>query len=233
MLRAQLIQKSLKVSPEHTISMVYVQGGKFLYQGKIETTLSPFWISQYQLSQKLYREIMGHNPSSFQGDELPVERVSWHDTQRFIQKLNENLNLEGDNLFRLPTEAEWEYAARGGRYDLESEYSGSSKIDKVASYYWENTHFESQLRGLKAPNELGLYDMSGNVWEWCQDWYDDYEEESMKDPQGPETGLRRVLRGGSWRFNESLCRVSFRFDRFPDARRNGCGFRLARTAFEE
>ena len=131
-----------------------------------EVVLSDFYIGKFPVTQALWNAVLKDYPSFFNGDSRPVERVSWEDTQVFIKKLNE---LTG-RAYRLPTEAEWEYAARGGRQSKGYKYAGSNKLKEVG-WYWENTHFETKAVGLKYPNELGIYDMSGNVREWCQDWF--------------------------------------------------------------
>ena len=144
---------------------------------------------------------MGENPSYFKGENRPVEGVSWDDTQAFLKRLNDQLNLSGDSVYRLPTEAEWEYAARAGN---RLKYAGSMDLEMVG-WFLENSSIQTHEVGLKAPNEWGLYDMSGNVREWCQDWYggSKYYQECkkkgrVKNPTGPKSGDNRVLRGGSW-----------------------------------
>jgi len=161
---------------------------------------------------------------------LPVEQVSWNDCQTFITKLNE---LTGRN-FRLPTEAEWEFAARGGNASEGYTYSGSNTVGEVA-WYWDNipsqssgtTGYGTQPVATKAPNELGIYDMSGNVWEWCQDWYGSYSSSSQTNPTGPTSGSGRVDRGGSWDNIGNYCRVAYRLSPAPDIRNRSHGFRLA------
>ena len=165
---------------------------------------------------------MGTNLSNFEGDNLPVEDVNWDDCQEFIRKLNE---LTGKQ-FRLPTEAEWEYAARGGKRSHGAKYAGDNDIDNVA-WYWDNSNKTTHPVGLKRANELGLYDMTGNVFEWCQDWKGDYSTASQTNPQGPATGTRRVLRGGSCRSFARYCRLSCRLSYAPDGRFNCSGLRLA------
>jgi formylglycine-generating enzyme required for sulfatase activity len=165
---------------------------------------------------------MGSNPSYFKGDNLPVEKVSWNDCQEFIRKLN---GLTGKN-FRLPTEAEWEYAARGGNRSGGTEYAGSNSIGSVA-WYTENSGRKTHTVKGKSPNELGLYDMSGNVWEWCSDWYGDYDSGSQTNPKGPSIGSYRVLRGGGWYGSARYCRVSGRDCYAPSLWINFIGFRLA------
>ena len=149
---------------------------------------------------------MGSNPSSNKaGNDYPVENVSWDDCQEFIRKLNARTGLN----FRLSTEAEWEYAARGGRKSSGYKYSGSNSIGNVA-WYDVNSGNKTYPVGRKSPNELGLYDMSGNVWEWCQDWYGKYSSEAQTNPVEPASGGDRVLRGGSYWLNAGYCRVSLR-----------------------
>jgi formylglycine-generating enzyme required for sulfatase activity len=165
---------------------------------------------------------MGKNPSFFQEPRNPVELVCWDDVQNFIKKLN---NLTGHNL-RLPTEAESELAARGGNHSKNFIFSGSNNPDEVA-WYSENSDQESHHVGQKQPNELGIYDMSGNVWEWCSDWYGAYGEGDETNPQGPDAGTSRVLRGGSWLFNAVYCRITDRDEIDPEHRDSCTGFRLA------
>jgi len=169
------------------------------------------------------------NPSHFKGDNLPVETVSWDDVQVFVTKLNQ---MTGIN-YRLPTETEWEYAARGGQSSFdkggqgEFEYAGSNNIDEVA-WYDGNSDSKTHPVGQKLPNELGLYDMSGNVWEWCQDWYDAhyYKKSPANNPTGPTSGSYRVLRGGGWDIDAVYCRVAYRFYRTSGNRFIDRGFRL-------
>ena len=167
---------------------------------------------------------MGNNPSYFSGySQRPVEKVSWNDCQEFITKLN---NLTGKN-FRLPTEAEWEYAARGGNKSKGYKYSGSNTVGDVA---WYDSNSSSRTHDVKTKqaNELGIYDMSGNVYEWCQDRYGSnyYSSSPETNPTGPTSGSSRVLRGGCWDFIARSCRVSDRGSGIPDFRYNYIGFRL-------
>ena len=181
-----------------------------------------YYIGETQVTQALWQAVMGNNPSLFQGnDQWPVENVSWDDCQTFIQKLN---NLTGKK-FRLPTEAEWEFAARGGNKSQHYQYSGSNNLDEVAWYYSNSEHKPHPVAQKKL-NELGLYDMSGNVWEWCQDWYADYSDNPQIDPEGPQSGSDRVDRGGSWDGGAGYCRSSFRNIFVPGIQFNNLGLRL-------
>ena len=185
-------------------------------------TLSDYYIGETEVTQELWTAVMGSNPSSFSNNpQRPVEQVSWNDCQEFIKKLNE---LTGKN-FRLPTEAEWEYAARGGNKSQGYKYSGSNTIVDVAWYY-DNSSSQTHDVKTKQANELGIYDMSGNVWEWCQDWYGDYSSSSQTNPTGPSSGSRRVNRGGSWGYIARGCRVSNRSNSTPDDRGSSLGLRL-------
>ena len=193
-----------------------------------EVALSDYYIGQYPVTQGLWRAVTGRNPSNNKaGDDYPVEYVSWDDCQGFIKKLNDRTGLA----FRLPREAEWEYAARGGRQSRGFIYSGSDNADEVAWHagnsslgFWKGRR--THPVGQKKPNELGLYDMSGNVWEWCQDWYGEYTAETQTDPAGPASGRYRVLRGGSYWCGARHCRVSFRIDGDPGYRYDDFGLRL-------
>ena len=178
-------------------------------------TLSDYYISETEVTQELWAAVMGSNPSRFTGNmQRPVEQVSWEDCQTFIQKLN---RLTGEN-FRLPTEAEWEFAARGGRNSRGYQYSGSSNLGDVA-WYRDNSSSTTHPVKTKSPNELGIYDMSGNVWEWCQDWFGNYSSSSQTNPTGPSTGSYRIIRGG--------CRSAKRFGNPPGYRYSNLGLRLS------
>ena len=237
-----------------SFKMVEVKGGTFTMgateeQGEDATvsekpahqvTLSTFSIGQTEVTQELWLAVMGSNPSGFQastnsvfGDNLqrPVENVTWDDCQTFITKLNE---LTGKT-FRLPTEAEWEYAARGGKYSQGFKYAGSNNIDDVAWYrgttsqVYGSADYGTQTVATKAPNELGLYDMSGNVQEWCQDWFGQnyYSSSPTNDPTGPGAGSYRVIRGGAFNSFDRWCRVSRRGDSQPTLADADVGLRLA------
>jgi sulfatase modifying factor 1 len=218
-----------------SFKMVRVQGGTFTMgctaeQGedcldwetpRHKVTLSDYWIGETEITQALWRAVMGSNPSEFGGcDECPVEMVSWEDVQEFILKLNANTG----NRYRLPTEAEWEYAARGGKKNRGYKYSGSNEMGEVA-WYGDNSEDGTRAVKSKRANELGLYDMSGNVWEWCMDGMGDYSTQAQMDPLG--SGSYRVFRGGCWRRESQYCRVSNRSDGASDFRYHTLGFRLA------
>ena len=213
--------------------MVFVEGGSFMMGSDDsdadsdekpvhEVTLSSYSIGKYEVTQELWEAVMRSNPSSFKGPRKPVECVSWNDCQEFIRKLND---LTGMN-FKLPTEAQWEFAARGGNKSRGYKYSGSDTIDDVG-WYEENSGGMTHEVGTKSPNELGLYDMTGNVWELCSDRFGSYPSSSQTDPSGPGDGSNRVTRGGFWKFNARSCRVSYRdFVSSPDGRAKVLGFRL-------
>ena len=186
-----------------------------------KVTLSDYYIGETVVTQALWKAVMGNNPSSFKGENLPVENISWHDGKEFISKLNA---LTGKT-FRMPTEAEWEYAARGGSKSRGYKYSGSNTLDDVA-WYADNSGGETHEVGTKSPNELGLYDMSGNVWEWCSDWHGNYSSSAQTNPKGPDSGTRRAIRGGGWFSFARYCRCSRRGYNDPDERGNGLGLRL-------
>ncbi|MEB2774308.1 SUMF1/EgtB/PvdO family nonheme iron enzyme [Algoriphagus sp. D3-2-R+10] len=211
--------------------MVTVQGGMFAMGGKENTnekpihnvTLASFKIAKYETTLAQWQKVMGSNPAGREDCmDCPVTAVGWDDVQTFIKKLN---TLSGKN-YRLPTEAEWEYAARGGTESKNFEYAGSNDINAVA---WTSANSGSNAHpvGQKEANELGLYDMSGNVFEWCNDWYDEnyYGKSPGNDPKGPATGPHRVIRGGNWASEPAVSRVAHRI---PNQLGYGAmGFRLA------
>ena len=207
-----------------TMGATSEQGGEAVSDEKPthKVTLSDYMIGKTEVTQELWQAVMGSNPSYFKGDNLPVEQVSWNDCQEFIKKLN---SLSGLN-FRLPTEAEWEYAARGGNKSKGYKYSGSNDIGSVA-WYVGNSSSKTHEVATKYPNELGLYDMSGNVWEWCSDWYGSYNSGSQTNPKGPSSGSDRVCRGGGWGGNARFCRVSDRYCSDPGGGNDYLGLRLA------
>ena len=184
-------------------------------------TLSTFYMAETEVTQALWKAVMGSNPSNWKGDNLPVEQVSWNDCQEFIRKLNQ---LTGKN-FRLPAEAEWEFAARGGNNTNHYKYAGSNTIGNVAWCY-DNSNNQTHSVKTKSHNELGLYDMSGNVWEWCQDWYGDYSSELQTNPKGPTNGSLYARRGGCWDMDPNRCRVSYRGN-LEGSWLMGSGLRLA------
>ena len=217
-------------------NMVRVDGGTFRMGATSEqgndadrdeypvhsVTLSGYYIGKTEVTQALWKAVMGSNPSHFKGDNLPVERVSWNDCQEFIRKLN---SMTGQN-FRLPTEAEWEFACRGGNNSRGYKYSGGNYIDNVA-WYSDNCGNITHPVATKSPNELGIYNMSGNVWEWCSDWYGDYSSSAQTNPKGSYGGSNRVLRGGSEASIARHCRSSNRHNDNPAYRDNTLGLRLA------
>ena len=207
-----------------SFNMIPVEGGTFTMGATPEqqdpeddekpthqVTLSSYYIGETEVTQALWTAVMGDNPSEFNGDNNPVEKVSWNDCQKFISKLN---SFTGQK-FRLPTEAEWEYAARGGNKSKGYQYSGSNNFDDVAWHGYNSVDKTHPVK-TKQPNELGIYDMSGNVSEWCQDRYGSYSSGSQINPQGPSTGSYRVGRGGSWEFFARACRSARRGMGAPD-----------------
>ena len=226
---------SIPVKNGITIDMVKVEAGTFKMGATSEmenpysweepvhqvTLTNDYYMGKYEVTQALWQSVMGSNPSSFNGDDLPVEKVSWDDCQEFVSKLN---GLTGKK-FRLPTEAEWEYAARGGKKSCGYQYSGSSNVSDVA-WCVGNSGNKTHPVGTKQANELGLYDMSGNVLEWCQDRYGSYISSSQTNPTGAVSGSYRVYRGGSWYSNAGCCRSSYRDDASPGYRDSLLGLRL-------
>ena len=227
---------SIPVRNGITIEMVKVEAGTFMMGATSEmqnpyddekpvhqvTLTNDYYMGKYEVTQALWQAVTGKNPSKFKGDNLPVERVSWNDCQVFIRNLN---NMTGRK-FRLPTEAEWEYAARGGKKSRGYQYSGSSNISDVAWFDDINGNKKHPV-GTKQANELGLYDMSGNVWEWCQDRYGSYSSKKKKNPTGAIMGVYRVFRGGRWGANERIGRTSCRSYCTPDFSYFNLGLRLA------
>ena len=187
------------------------------------------------MTQAQYEAIMGNNPSRFKGDDHPVEEVSWNDAKEFCNKLNEKYagKLPAGYRFDLPTEAQWEYACRAGTTtalnngtDLTAQTGSCSNLNEVGWYYGNNGSGGHKAVGQKRPNNWGLYDMHGNVWEWCRDGLYDYNGDAT-DPAGPSSSLLRVLRGGSWSYSASHCRSAYRFICELDERGDPLGFRLA------
>ena len=235
----KLVNQTISVNGV-SFTMIAVEGGTFNMGATSEqgsdaesdekpvhsVTLSGYYIGETEVTQELWEAVMGSNPSDFSGNQKPVETVSWNDCKEFITNLN---NLTGMN-FRLPTEAEWEYAARGGNESQGYKYSGSNTISDVA---WYNGNSLSEIHNVKtkSPNELGIYDMSGNVFEWCEDWYGNYSSGSQTNPTGPSSGSNRVYRGGSWDSNARSSRVSNRFNGNPDGRYYFLGLRLCLSQY--
>ncbi len=221
-LKEDIFDETVEIITANGVSfnMISVEGGIFQMGATTEqdsdayddeapihnVTLSDYYIGETEVTQELWTAVMGNNPSCFAGNsQRPVEYVSWDDCQEFITKLNQ---LTGKR-FRLPTEAEWEYAARGGNKSQAYKYSGSNAIEEVA-WYMDNSGDATHDVKSKSPNELGIYDMNGNVWEWCQDWYGDYTSDSQVNPQGPTNASYRVLRGGGWINRARQCRATYR-----------------------
>ncbi|MCM1041479.1 MAG: formylglycine-generating enzyme family protein [Bacteroides sp.] len=226
------------------IEMVYVEGGEFqmgataeqgddAYLGEwpVRTVrLDSYYIGKYEVTQAQWKAVMGENLSYFKGDGNPVERVLWEEAQRFCEKLSAKTGKK----YVLPTEAQWEYAARGGKKSKGYKYAGSNTLSEVA-WYRDNScalgeddpDYGTHAVGTKKANELGIYDMSGNVYEWCSDWYADYDESDTDNPAGPQIGSRHVARGGSWYDAASYGRVSCRCNTIPGIRTNDRGFRVA------
>lgn len=228
-----------KLVAVYNTKMVFVDGGSFTMGCTREqeencfsserpehvVNLHPFYLSKYDVTQQQWESLMGTNPSSHQDcPTCPVENVSWNMAMNFIAKLNQ---LSGKS-YRLPTEAEWEYAARGGNKSKKFKFAGSNSIDSVGWYDGNSQHVPQPV-GLKMPNELDLYDMTGNVWQWCSDWYSDdyYLHSPAENPLGPSSGEGKVARGGSWLIEAKFCHISFRSKLDPDGTLNYFGFRLA------
>ncbi|HMQ47696.1 MAG TPA: formylglycine-generating enzyme family protein [Saprospiraceae bacterium] len=196
--------------------------------------IAPFEMGAFPVTQELWQHVMGDNPACFKGDNRPVEQVSWNQVQVFLEKLNAlpaiaACQAQDNRRFQLPSEAQWEYAARGGPLSKGYRYAGGNKLKEVG-WFWENSHGETKPVGLKRPNELGLYDMSGNVWEWCANtWHDNYDKAPLDGNarQGNDSA-GRVVRGGSWYYGDYYCRVSYRFRDNAAGRDYDVGFRLAR-----
>jgi formylglycine-generating enzyme required for sulfatase activity len=186
------------------------------------TLTTPFYIGKFEVTQEQYQQVMGANPSQFKGRGLPVETVSWDDAQDFIKKVSQSTG----QTTRLPTEAEWEYACRAGTKTDYCSGDTEADLDRVG-WYGGNSKISTHPVGGKAPNAWGAYDMHGNVWEWCQDrWNEAYKPEPAVDPQGPPEGEVRVLRGGSWNLDPGYCRSALHLGIAPDDRGTGTGCRV-------
>ena len=237
--QAGISPKTKQILQQLVDNMVKVEGGTFLmgaqstdssapnYDAEAEdedsspvhqVTISDFSIGKYEVTQEEWEVVMGNNPSEFKGAKNPVERVSWDDAQEFIKRLNKMTGMQ----FRLPTEAEWEYAARGGNKSQGYNYSGGNIFDVA----WAETN-STHTVGTKRPNELGIYDMSGNVSEWCSDWFGKYKSSAQTNPVGPSSGTKRVMRGGDYQeWVSFFCTVSYRYSEDPNKSSRGSGFRL-------
>jgi formylglycine-generating enzyme required for sulfatase activity len=237
--------------------MISIKGGSFFMGSKqgssktYEVTLNPFFISETPVTQELYTAVMNQNPSAFKGANLPVESVSWFDAVLFCNALSIRTGLspvytiQGENViwnreskgYRRPTEAEWEFAARGGlngdRGPLEKAFfaGGSAENSAAQDYCWyaQNSARATHPVKSKLPNQLGLYDMSGNVWEWCWDWHDDYPAGPITNYTGAATGRKRIYRGGSYYNNLSLLQTTFRISDDPSLKANSRGFRIVQN----
>ncbi len=215
--------------PGGTFKMGSVAGGKD-EQPVHKVTLDDFYIGKFEVSQSEWKQIMNKDTivCYIEGcDSCPVERVSWYNVMEFIKELNRRSGMN----YRLPTEAEWEYAARGGTQSRGFRYSGSNNVSAV-SWNVGNAQAMTHHTGLKKPNELGIFDMSGNVYEWCSDWYSEgwYKASPGKNPKGPSTGNHRVIRGGSWYQDYSGLRITDRDSANPTFKYGYVGFRLCRSA---
>jgi formylglycine-generating enzyme required for sulfatase activity len=220
-----------------SMKLVLIPAGKFLMGSpdgepnrfpdegpQHEVTISkPFYMGVYTVTQEQYEQVMGKNPSSFKGPQNPVETVSWDDAVEFCKKLSQKRG----RAVSLPTEAQWEYACRAGS---KSRFSFGDDDDKLGDYawYWKNSDSKTHPVGQKKPNDFGLYDMHGNVWQWCSDWYtESYANAGKTDPTGPASGSIRVLRGGSWCHYPLICRSAYRYGLTPDLRGSLIGFRVS------
>ena len=238
----ETIDKHYVIVDNVSFAMISVTGGTFdlgatpeqgLYAAfdekpPIQVSVNSFYLAETAVTQALWTAVMGDNPSHFKGDNLPVERVSWEECQEFIKRLNIQTGMK----FRLPTEAEWEYAARGGQFSKHQKYAGAND-DVKSDYIWLKDNSQSQSHEVKSKlaNELGLFDMSGNISEWCNDWYfNSYANNGERvNPKGPASGVAKVYRGGSWDDKPMNCRVSKRFSMNPLFKNKLVGLRLAAT----
>ena len=231
--------KCVKIK-DSLFKMILVKGDTFVMGASLQeggenedeqvlhnVTLGSFYICETQVTQKLWKTIMGNNPSKVKDDNNPVTNVSWYDCQSFIKKLNDITGME----FRLPTEAEWEFAAKGGQKGKHNgyKYSGSNTITSIM-WYSKNSENHPHEVSLKKSNEIGLYDMSGNIWEWCSDWYAPYDINPSFNPKGPLDGVDKICRGGSFLSEAKECRVTIREKDSPNESSEDMGFRLVISA---
>jgi hypothetical protein len=210
------------------LEFIAVPGGTLTMEGGHKVNLQPFLMGKYPITQRQYHAVMGQNPSNFKGENRPVEKVNWHEARSFCQKLSELLGQQID----LPSETQWEWAARGATQSQGFEYAGSNNLDEVG-WYIENSGRQTHPVGEKKPNELGLYDMSGNVWEWCKDNWTDNSNALPRDGSALTSNGNsdlRAVRGGSWCLSPELCRCAQRDRYYPDLRGNLLGFRVCVAA---
>ncbi len=226
------------------LEMVLIPAGEFLMgspdsdkeaypfekpQHRVRIT-KPFYLGKYLVTQEQWEAVMGNNPSRFKGPKNPVEQVSWEDCQKFLGKLNAKVG-SGAGKFQLPSEAQWEFACRAGST---TKYYFGDDAARLGDYAWYTANSEDKTHpvGEKKPNASGLYDMHGNVWEWCQDWFEDYKESPVDDPTGAATGSYRVLRGGGWGDPAGFCRSAYRDRVFPGYGYDYLGLRVSRVPAE-
>jgi len=227
--------KEVAMDASEIIPLVYVQGGTFQmgdHKGESfesyvhAVAVKSFYIGKFEVTQKQWKQITGSNPSSFTGcDDCPVDRVSYEDAKSFLSQLSQKTGKK----YRLPTEAEWEFAARGGIKSLGFIYAGSNFIDHIA-WSEENANKTTHMVGKKHPNELGIYDMTGNIYEWCTDWFNEkyYKSSPIENPAGPVSGENRVIRGGSWKYKPKEIKVTHRMSIRPTSRYSDIGIRVVR-----
>lgn len=215
--------------------MILVEGGTFMMgctstesfdcerdeKPAFSATLTDYYIGEFEVTQELWEAVMGKNPSEFKMKNHPVENVTWTDCNKFVKKLS---RLTGKH-FDLPTESQWEFAARGGIKSEGFRYCGSNNIGEV-SWFEGNSNKQAHVVGTLKPNELGIYDMGGNVQEWCRDFYDSYTDTPKTNPKGPEKGFHRVYRGGAWYFNAWYCRPAYRRLNSPKYKFSYLGLRV-------
>ena len=227
------------------MDMVWIKPGSFMRYYKVNssselpqqvTLTKGFWLGKYEVTQAQYKAVMGSNPAKNYGvgDNYPVYYVTWHDATNFCAKLNAQEKAAGrlpnGYEYTLPTEAQWEYACRAG---TTGDYNVNGATLSDLGWYADNSNSKTHPVGQKKPNAWGLYDMHGNVWEWCFDWYGGYPSTtSLTDPQGATTGSYRVIRGGGWRSSANDCQSARRGNNSPGIKENYCGFRVALSAVQ-